>query len=125
MVVSLEDIKRHLNIDYNDDDYLLRQEAEAAEDALLAYLQRPLSSLIDSEGRVRPSFRQAVLLLTGNFHDSSRSGVAFSASSEVAFTLSFLLLPLKRFCSDDDADICDIITNAYGSIGTNRGTEGR
>ena len=95
MYVTIEDIRKHLNIDYAEDDAYLGELIEAAETIIEHYLQRPLSELTIGM-KLNPAARHAIRVLVGNFY-ANREATAYSTPSEIPYGLSFLLVPLKKF----------------------------
>ena len=100
---KIADIKRHLNIDFNDDDAYLSDLIATAGDVISTFLNRPLSDFRDSDGRLIPSVRHAIRLLVGTWY-ANREGVAYATPSEIPYTLAFMLTPLKRFVSADSGE---------------------
>lgn len=95
MYVSVEDLKKHLNIDYEEDDGYLEQLSRAAENAVERFVQQPLKELEDEDGRIPESLMHAIRLLAGGFY-ANREPVAFAAASEIPFGLMFLLSQYRK-----------------------------
>ena len=100
MYVTIEDLRKHLNIDHNEDDAYLRELEEVAEDAISTFLQCPLSSFEKpgacSHTEMKPAIRHAIRLLVGNWY-ANREDVAFAAPAMLPHGVQSLLLPLKKF----------------------------
>lgn len=96
MYISIDDIRRHLNIDYTEDDSYLEELIEAAEASVELYLQRPLSELVGDQKKLHPSAKHAIRVLVGNFY-ANREATAYATPSEIQFGLGWLLTPLKVF----------------------------
>ena len=52
MLLSVEDLKKHLNIDHDEDDAYIQELISVAEDAVETYINRPISEFVDAEGKV-------------------------------------------------------------------------
>ena len=94
--IEIQDIKKHLNIDFDDDDAYISDLIDAAQETISTYLNRPLEDFSDTSGQLRPALRHAVRLLVGNWY-ANREPVAYASATNVPYTLDYLLLPLKRF----------------------------
>jgi hypothetical protein len=92
MYVTLAEAKRHLVIDksFTDDDAYIASLVDVAEDAVEKHLDVKLACLIDAEGGLPPSVRQAILLLAGNLY-ANREPVAYTTVNKVHYTFDYLL----------------------------------
>ena len=100
-MLTVEDLKKHLNIDHDEDDAYIEDLIAVAEDAVQTYLNRPLAEFIGADGNVRPAIRHACRLLVGTYY-ANRESVVFSAPSELPDGVVALLLPLRRFVSPSE-----------------------
>lgn len=100
MYLTVADLKRHLNVDFSDDDAYIAELEKVAESYIETYLQRPLSELTTTDGcphaSLNASVRHAIRLMVGQLY-ANREPVSFAAPSEIPFGLRALLLPLKKF----------------------------
>jgi len=101
--IEIQDLKKHLNIDYSDDDAYISDLIDVAQEAIATYLNRPLDEFIDSEGNLRPVLKHAVRLLVGNWY-ANREPVAYASATNVPYTLDYLLLPFKRFITEKEEE---------------------
>lgn len=101
IMLTIEDLKKHLNIDHNEDDAYIADLISVAEDAVETYINRPIAEFVDSEGKVKPAIRHACRLLVGTWY-ANRESVVFSAPSELPDGVVALLLPLRRFVSSEN-----------------------
>ena len=101
IMLTIEDLKKHLNIDHNEDDAYIADRISAAEDAVETYINRPIAEFVDSEGKIKPAIRHACRLLVGTWY-ANRESVVFSAPSELPDGVVALLLPLRRFVSSEN-----------------------
>ena len=100
MYVLIEDLRKHLNVDHNEDDAYIAELERVAEDAIETYLQRPLTDFVNPEHcsheDMKPAIRHAIRLLVGTWY-ASREDVLFANSSTLPNGVQALLLPLKKF----------------------------
>ena len=97
---EIQDMKRHLNVDFDDDDAYISDLIDVAEEAISTYLNRPLCEFIGQDGCLKPTLKHAVRLLVGNWY-ANREPVAYASATNVPYTLDYLLLPLKRFVTEE------------------------
>lgn len=95
MYIDAEDIKKHLNIDYDEDDGYLTQLVEAAESAIERFIQQPLEKLEDENGDIPAALKHAVRLMVGGFY-ANREPVAFATATEIPFGLMFLIMQYRK-----------------------------
>lgn len=95
MYIDAEDIKKHLNIDYDEDDGYLTKLVEAAESAIERFIQQPLEKLEDESGDIPAALKHAVRLMVGGFY-ANREPVAFATATEIPFGLMFLIMQYRK-----------------------------
>ena len=100
-MLTIDDLKKHLNIDHDEDDAYIEDLISVAQDAVETYINRPLADMVDSEGKLKPAVRHACRLLVGTWY-ANRESVVFSTPSELPDGVVALLLPLRRFVSQSD-----------------------
>lgn len=100
-MLTVYDLKKHLNIDHNEDDEYITDLISVAVDAVETYLNRPISEFEDERGNVKPAIRHACRLLVGTWY-ANRESVVFSAPSELPDGVVALLLPLRRFVTSSN-----------------------
>lgn len=67
--VTLAQLKRQCNVDYDDDNETLLAMGAAAEDVVIRMTNRPVAELLEAgDGRLPASLAQAVLILAGGFY---------------------------------------------------------
>ena len=101
MIVNTADLKKHLNVDHNEDDAYIAELEAVAEASIQTYLQRPLYEYMercpDSDTLVTcPSIRHAIRLLVGMWY-ANREPVAFASSSEVPLTYRHLISLYRKY----------------------------
>ena len=93
MYLSLNEIKKHCNIDYyfNDDNDYLISIGDVAEQMVASHLDANLADIVsDNDGKLPDPIRHAMLLLVGNLYQN-REGVAFASASEIPHSYEYLL----------------------------------
>lgn len=103
MYITIEDLKKHLNVDHSEDDVYIEELAEVAEDAVAEYLNRPLTDFVDGEGVLKASIRHAIRLLVGTWY-ASRESVAFATPSALPDGVYHLLMPLRQFVTPSEEE---------------------
>lgn len=93
--LSLEDAKRHLMVDFSEDDALIAEYIKASEGKLSNDLKRPLSELEGEGGELPSPLLHALRLLVGRFY-MSREGVAFTRSVELPYSYLSLIYPYRN-----------------------------
>ena len=101
MMLNIDDLKKHLNIDHDEDDAYIAELISVAEDAVETYLNRPINDFVDSEGKLKPAIRHACRLLVGTWY-ANRESVVFSSPSEMPDGVVALLMPLRRFVTPNE-----------------------
>lgn len=100
MLVDLETIKKHLNIDddFKDDDKYLEMLEGVAENLVQKHIDISFDDLIENsydgivatEGEVPQPLLYAILLFIGNMYDN-RESVSYTSTSEVPMSLKYIL----------------------------------
>ena len=91
MYVELEDIKRHLNVDFNEDDNLITSMIETAEASVEKNIGAPLAD-IAIEGELPADLKHALRIMAASFYEY-REGLTYGKIQSVVFSLSHLLAP--------------------------------
>ena len=93
MLLNIELIKKHLNIDeyYEDDDNYLAYLCEVAEKTVEKHIDTDLGSLISEYGELPAPIAHAILLFIGDMY-KSRESVSFGSVTSIPFSSFFLLL---------------------------------
>lgn len=92
MIVTLEQLKEHLNIEDSTDDNYLRSLIVVSEDAVYKNLNK-------DGGEVSPTTIQAILILAGTLYEN-REGVSYANATTVPHTFDYLI-GLDKNYSDD------------------------
>jgi uncharacterized phage protein (predicted DNA packaging) len=98
--LTLERIKQQLRIepDFTDEDELLEEYGESAEEVLLNYLNRTYEDVFEVYGRVPAPLRHAALMLVDTSYQY-RSPVSAQNMSLVPYTFDLLIKPYMRLAS--------------------------
>lgn len=93
MILTLEDIKRHLNVDFDEDDALITSMIEAAEASIEQSIGVPLADIVAD--KFPDDLKHAIRILTATFYEY-REGFTNGKIQQVPFTLSHLISPYRR-----------------------------
>lgn len=98
MYITVEEIKKHLNIDsyFTDDDEYLVSLIEVAEKVVQAHIDCSFNDLLDDDGKLPTPIIQAMKLFIGNMYQS-RESVAFVNATEIPFAYDYLLSLYKDY----------------------------
>lgn len=90
-------LKNHLNVDFTEDDSYITALADAAEDYVEIYTNRPISEFLDESGeKFRPAIQHAVNLLVGEWY-ANREAVTHTTNAELPYGTAALLIPFKKY----------------------------
>ena len=97
MYVTLQQAKRHLNIDdsFKDDDNYILGLINVAEDAVAKNEDIALKDMIEG-GELPSSIIHSILLLVGNLYNN-REATSYSVVSEVPYTYKYLINLNRNF----------------------------
>lgn len=90
-MVELSDIKRHLNVDFDEDDSLIESMVKAAEASVEKSIGAPLSDVL-VDGQLPDDLLHVVRIMVAKLYEY-REGNTYGKVQEVPFTLSHLLAP--------------------------------
>lgn len=92
MLLTLDRIKKHLNIDadFTEDDEYIEFLESVAEDLVQKHIDKKFDDIIAEEGALPNALLHAILLFIGNMYDN-RESVAFANPSEVPQSLTYIL----------------------------------
>lgn len=99
MYVDIDEMKRHLNILFNDDDLYLAELEEAAENTVAAHLNRPSLAALADGGRLPADVRLAIKTLVANWY-VNREPVSYGNPNKVPYTLEYVLQPYKLYTKE-------------------------
>lgn len=107
MYITLDRIKRHLNIDeyYRDEDMYLISLYEVAEKVVEKHCDVLLDEIADRNGGELPQpLRQAILFLIGDYY-RTRESISFTSANAIPFTYDYLLSLYKNYGENDNVRI--------------------
>lgn len=92
MYLTLDEIKKHLNLDstFTDDDAYILSLADVAEVIVAKHIGRKLKDLEDEEGNIPSPLRHSMLIFIGNLY-ANRESVVFTSTSELPLSYRYLL----------------------------------
>lgn len=93
--VTVEELKKHLNIDFSDDDAYLTDILKVAMLSIETTIKTPLEEYV-KDGEFNPMLKHAIKILAGNFY-ANREPVSFATPSAIPYTLSYLIRPFKKY----------------------------
>lgn len=94
--ITLEEIKKHLNIDFNDDDAYLADIVAVAQMSVEKAINSSLAAYEAEDGALNPMLKHAIKILAGNFY-ANREPVSFATPNVIPYTLSYLIRPFKKY----------------------------
>ncbi|WP_106831161.1 head-tail connector protein [Parabacteroides pacaensis] len=95
LYVTVEDLKQHLNIDYEGEEGYLVSLIETAEVSVETYIRSPLTEY-EKDGKLNPMLVHAIKIFAGNLY-ANREAVAFVEPRAIPYTLDYLLQPFKKY----------------------------
>lgn len=100
MYITVEDLKKHLNIDddFKGDDEYLAYLITVAEDAVSIHIDRNLSEVADENGGELPAVLiHAMKLFIGDMYQSRESTSFNGSPSEIPFSYTYLTSLYRRY----------------------------
>lgn len=97
MYITISEAKQHLIIDadFNDDDAIILQYIQAAEEAIANHLDKPLKDCLVN-GSLKANIKSAILLLIGVYY-ANREAVTYANARELPFSVKYLLQGDRKF----------------------------
>lgn len=96
MFITLEQAKKHLLVDFEDDDRYIVDLIAVSEDAIANHLDCQLEDLVNEDGNLPAAINHAILLLVGNLY-ANREPVSYSQAVKVPFTFEYLVGLYKHY----------------------------
>lgn len=100
MIITLDETKKHLNVDYNDDDNYILSLIEVAEEITQQHIDLSLDELTEKYGKIPTPIKQAMLLLIGNFY-MSRESITLTSVNQIPNSYEYLLSLYKKYNKED------------------------
>jgi len=97
MYIPIEDMRKYLNLPFCDDDYLLGQFIESAEDVVTGHLNiESLSVYEDENGNLPAALQTAIKTVAANFY-MNRESVSFGEPYKLPYSLEYILQVYKNY----------------------------
>lgn len=93
--VTLEELKQHLNVDFDTDDTYISALIEPVQLAIEAYLNTPLEGFV-KDGKIDRRIWHAIRILAANYY-ANRESVTFATPQVIPGHVELLLQPLKKY----------------------------
>lgn len=101
--LTLEEIKKHLNIDseFTDDDAYIESLGDVAEEIVSRHLNSDLELIAyDNEDKLPAPIKQACLLLIGDFYQNRENNV-FTSVTELPHSYEYLLSMYRDYTNNN------------------------
>lgn len=97
MYVTVEDIRKFLNISFCEDDGLFLELEEAAEEILAGHLNvDSLEHYVNEAGDIPQALKTAIKTIVANIYQN-RESIAYGQPYRVPYTLEFIIQPYKNY----------------------------
>ncbi|MDD3038262.1 head-tail connector protein [Bacteroides sp.] len=93
--VTLEELKQHLNIDFDTDNTYITELIEPVQLAIESYLNAPLDNFV-KDGKIDRRIWHAIRILIANYY-ANRESVTFATPQVIPGHVELLLQPLKKY----------------------------
>lgn len=93
--VTLDELKQHLNVDFDTDNEYIRGLIEPVQLLIESYLNAPLEGFV-KDGKIDRRIWHAIRILAANYY-ANREDVVFSTPNIIPGHITALLQPLKRY----------------------------
>lgn len=93
--VTLEELKQHLNVDFDTDDTYISALIEPVQLAIEEYLNTPLEGFV-KDGKIDRRIWHAIRILAANYY-ANRESVTFATPQVIPGHVELLLQPLKKY----------------------------
>lgn len=93
--VTLEELKQHLNVDFNNDDTYIKGLIIPVQLIIESYLNSPIESFVKDD-KIDPRIWHAIRILVANYY-ANREEITFATPNVIPGHVTLLLQPLKRY----------------------------
>lgn len=93
--VTLEELKQHLNVDFDLDDGYIRSLIAPVQLSIEAYLNEPIETFV-VDGNIDRRIWHAIRILVANYY-ANREDITFATPNVIPGHVTLLLQPLKRY----------------------------
>ena len=105
LYLTIEQLKKYLYIDFEEDDITLGDMIGAAQQTVSNYLGVPLYTLEDEYGMIPTPLLQAIKILSANMY-VNRESVAFGQPHKIPYSLEYLIQPYKNYKRENNQTNC-------------------
>ena len=95
--LELESVKKHLHVDFNDDDTYITGLMNMVENAVSIEIGENLINLIDVAGNLPLRLHQAMLLLIGHFYLIREPIIIGVSVTKIPYGFDWLIAPFKIY----------------------------
>lgn len=95
MYVTLAEAKKHLNVDFSDDDDYIEDLISVGEASVEKSIQCPITDYV-TDGTLNPMLGHAVKMIAANLY-ANREPVAFAVPQAIPYTLQYLITPFIKY----------------------------
>jgi len=95
MYVTLDEMKKHLNVDFTDDDDYITSLISVGEASVEKAIQHPITDCVTNNA-LNPMLIHAVKLIAGNLY-ANREPVAYAVPQAIPYTLQYLIQPFIKY----------------------------
>ena len=93
--VTLDELKQHLNVDFDHDDIYISGLIEPIQLAIESYLNNPIETYVN-DGKIDRRIWHAIRILVANYY-ANREDITFAAANVIPGHIALLLQPLKKY----------------------------
>lgn len=115
--LTIDYIKQHSRLDYDDEISVIELYADSAEQAILNTLNRSYQDIIEHYGDVPAPIRHATLMLCDMSYER-RNPVTGQSLSVVPYSIDILLKPYMRLTAEEDGNCCKRERTQFITIGS-------
>jgi uncharacterized phage protein (predicted DNA packaging) len=94
--VTLDEVKAHLRIDFDDDDTYITELIDVAENAISVELEEDLADL-ETEGAIPKGLKHGILLLVGHFYAVKEPVVIGTITAKIPLTFEWIISAYKNW----------------------------
>lgn len=95
--VSVEDLRRYMNISFCEDDLLFAELEESAEEILAGHLNvESLEEYEDESQELPQALKTAIKTIVANLY-TNRESIAYGQPYRVPYTLEYIIQPFKNY----------------------------
>ena len=100
--LTIDDIRQHCRIDWNDEDAVLELYGSGAEDTILSLCNRSMDEVVALWGEIPTAMRQATLLLVGISYQHREPASPHNMSAIPYGSIDILIKPYMRLADNEE-----------------------